>query len=53
MMTLNGPVTNMTMDIDGGPSKSIADSNHIGLLTGNSIENSGIDYIDFEQFGSK
>lgn len=53
MMTLNGPVTNMVMDIDGGPSKSIADSNHIYLLTGNSIENSGIDYIDFEQFGSK
>ena len=53
MMTLNGPVTNMIMDIDGGPSKSIGDSNHIYLLTGNSIENSGIDYIDFVQYGNK
>ncbi|HTB51717.1 MAG TPA: hypothetical protein VK718_02995 [Ferruginibacter sp.] len=53
LMTLNGPVSNMIMDIDGEPSNSELDSNHIYLLTGNSAENNGIDYIDFVQFGSK
>jgi hypothetical protein len=52
-MSLNGPLTNMVMDIDGDPSNNIADSNHIYLLTGNSVENSGIDYIDFVQYGNK
>jgi len=52
-MSLNGPLTNMIMNIDGDPSNRYQDSNYLKLLTGNSIENSGIDYIDFIQFGSK
>lgn len=52
-MSLNGPITNMVMNIDGDPSNNELDSNHLYLLTGNSIENSGIDYIDFVQYGKK
>lgn len=51
-MTLDGPVTNMKMDIDGAPSDT--DSSHIYLLTGtNSRESGTIDYIDFIQYGTK
>ena len=50
-MTINGPVENMTMDISGEPSK--ADTSHIYLLSGSSVESSSVDYIDFIQFGSK
>lgn len=51
-MNLNGPVTNMRMDIDGAPSAT--DSSHIYLNTGtNSRESGTIDYIDFIQFGTK
>jgi hypothetical protein len=52
-MDLNGPLNNMVMDIDGDPSRNDVDSNHLYLMTGNSIENGGIDYIEFIQFGNK
>jgi translocation-and-assembly-module (TAM) inner membrane subunit TamB-like protein len=50
-MVLNGPVTNMQMDIDGEPSR--IDSSQIYLLGNNSIESGTIDYIDFKQYGNK
>ncbi len=50
-MTLNGPVENMTMNINGEPSR--ADTSHIYLLSGSSVESGVVDYIDFIQFGSK
>jgi hypothetical protein len=51
VMTLNGPITNMVMDINGQP--SIFDSSHIYLPTGSTgKESNAIDYIDFIQFGS-
>ncbi len=52
VMTLNGPVTNMRMNIDGQP--SILDSSHIYLPTGATAkENKAIDYIEFIQFGTE
>ena len=50
LMTLNGPVTNMVMNIDGQP--SVFDSSHIYLPTGSSKESNSVDYIEFIQFGS-
>jgi len=50
-MVLNGPVTNMQMDISGEPSRR--DSSHIYLLGSNTIENGNVDYIDFVQYGKK
>ena len=50
LMTLNGPVTNLVMNIDGQP--SIFDSSHIYLPTGSSKESNTVDYIEFVQFGS-
>ena len=50
-MTLNGPITNMVMNIDGEPSR--VDTSHIYLLSGNDVESGTIDYIDFIQFGNK
>jgi hypothetical protein len=50
VMTMSGPVTNLQMNIDGGPSS--LDSSHIYLPTGNSRENNAVDYLDFVQFGS-
>jgi hypothetical protein len=50
-MTLSGSDDNIVMDISGKPSRY--DTSHIYLLTGNSIENSAVDYIDFIQFGKK
>lgn len=50
-MTLNGPVENMLMDIEGQPSET--DSSHIYIQSGNSIENDEIDYINFVQFGKE
>ena len=49
-MTLNGPVTNMVMNIDGQP--SYLDSSHIYLPTSSTKESNSVDYIDFIQFGS-
>ena len=50
LMTLNGPVTNMLMTINGQP--SVFDSSHIYLPTESSKESNAIDYIEFIQFGS-
>ncbi len=50
-MNLNGPVTNLVMDIVGEP--SILDSSHIYLPTGESKESNAIDYIEFIQFGKE
>ncbi|MEO6541317.1 MAG: translocation/assembly module TamB domain-containing protein, partial [Ferruginibacter sp.] len=51
LMTLNGPVTDMRMNITGEP--SAVDSSHIFIPTSNSQEYGKIDYIDFIQYGSK
>ena len=51
LMTLNGPVTDMRMNITGEP--SALDSSHIYIPTGSSQEYGKIDYIDFIQYGSK
>jgi hypothetical protein len=52
LMTLNGPITNLQMNIDGEP--SLRDSSHIYLPTGSSgRESSKIDYIEFIQFGTQ
>jgi len=52
-LTIDGPLTNLRMDITGKPSASLSDSSHIYLLTGSSREGGSIDYIEFIQFGSK
>lgn len=49
-MAMNGPLTNLLMNIDGEPSAS--DSSHIYLPTGAAKESNAIDYIDFIQFGT-
>lgn len=51
LMTLNGPVTDMRMNIYGEP--SAVDSSHIYIPTSTSQEFGKIDYIDFIQYGSK
>lgn len=51
VMTLNGPVTNLEMNIDGEPSQ--LDSSHIYLPTGASKESNALDYIEFIQFGTE
>jgi len=52
LMTLNGPVTDMRMDITGEP--SAVDSSHIYIPTSSTSQEIGkIDYIDFIQYGSK
>lgn len=52
-LNVDGPLTNLRMDIAGKPSPLAADSSHIYLLTGSSKEAGAIDYIEFIQFGSK
>jgi hypothetical protein len=52
VMTLDGPLTDLQMNIDGQPSN--LDSSHIYLPTGEtSKETSKIDYLEFVQFGSE
>ncbi|MEJ7627320.1 MAG: translocation/assembly module TamB domain-containing protein [Ferruginibacter sp.] len=51
LMRLNGPVTNLQMDINGEPSE--LDSSHIFLPTGASKESNALDYIEFIQFGTE
>lgn len=52
LMTLNGPVTDMRMNITGEP--SAVDSSHIFIPTSSGSQEYGkIDYIDFVQYGSK
>ncbi len=53
IMNLDGPTTNLKINIDGNPSSEESDSSHIYLPTGSSREVGQIDYIDFVQFGSK
>lgn len=48
---LNGSADNMVMDISGEPSRQ--DSSQIYILSGNSVENGEIDYIDFIEFGKE
>lgn len=50
-MTLNGPTTEMRMNITGEPSAT--DSSHIFIPTGSSQEYGKINYIDFIQYGTK
>ena len=52
-MSLDGPVSNMYMDIEGGPTFEERDSSHIYLPTASSRETGHIDYIEFIQFGNK
>lgn len=51
VMTLDGPVTDMKMNITGEPSAT--DSSHIFIPTSDSKEIGKIDYIDFIEYGSK
>lgn len=50
-LNINGPTTNLQMDIDGQP--SYLDSSHIYLPTGAGKEANTVDYIEFIQFGSE
>lgn len=52
-MSINGPATDIRMNIDGKPSNNESDSSHIYIPSGNSKEIGAIDYIEFIQFGSK
>lgn len=52
-MSLNGPVSNLKMKIDGGPSDNVKDSSHFYLPSSGSKEIGTIDYIDFIQFGTE
>jgi hypothetical protein len=49
-MSLNGDIANMRMNIEGEPSPN--EDSHVFLNTGESKENTAIDYIDFIQFGT-
>ncbi len=51
LMTLDGPVTDMRMNITGRPSAT--DSSHIFIPTGSSQESGRVDYIDFVKYGAK
>ena len=53
LMKMNGPITELRINIDGQPSPSESDSSHIYLPTGSSREAGQIDYIEFIQFGTK
>ncbi len=50
-MSINGPLSNLQMDINGAPSE--LDSSHIYLITSEGKESNSLDYIDFVQFGSR
>ena len=52
-LSLDGPLSNMAMEIEGGPSYDERDGSHIYLPTGSSKEAGQIDYIEFIQFGNK
>ncbi|MEO6670993.1 MAG: translocation/assembly module TamB domain-containing protein [Ferruginibacter sp.] len=51
ILNIDGPTTNLVMNIDGEP--SILDSSHIYLPTGTSKEGNATDYIEFIQFGTE
>lgn len=50
-MILDGPVTDMRMDITGEP--SLTDSSHVFIPTGSSQETGKIEYIQFIEYGSR
>ncbi len=50
-MSINGPLSNIQMNIDGEP--SILDTSHIYLNTSDGKESNKIDYIDFIKFGNQ
>ncbi len=50
-MTMEGPLTNLQMNIDGEPSET--DSSHLYLPTGAGKESNLVDYIEFIQFGTQ
>ncbi len=51
LMTLDGPTTDMYMNISGQP--SLFDTSHVYLLTGDSKESNNVDYINFIKFGNE
>ena len=51
LMTINGPISDIRMNISGEPSS--LDSSHIFIPTSSSQEFGKIDYIDFIQYGTK
>ncbi|MFZ1529572.1 MAG: translocation/assembly module TamB domain-containing protein [Ferruginibacter sp.] len=51
LMTLDGPTTDMYMNISGQP--SLFDTSHVYLLTGDGKESNKVDYIDFIKFGNE
>ena len=51
LLTLEGPLSDMVMNISGQP--SALDSSHIYLPTTDTKESNKIDYIDFIKFGSE
>ena len=53
VMNLDGPTTNLKINIDGNPTYNESDSSHIYLPTGSSREVGKIDYIEFVPFGRK
>jgi hypothetical protein len=52
-MGINGPITDMRMDINGEPTNNEIDSNHIYIPSSTGKESGSIDYIEFIQFGTK
>ena len=50
-MSINGPLTNLQLNIDGAPNE--VDSSHIYIPTSEGKESNTIDYIEFVQFGKK
>jgi hypothetical protein len=50
-MSINGPLTNLLLNIDGAPNE--VDSSHIYIPTSEGKESNTIDYIEFVQFGKK
>ncbi len=50
-MSINGPLSNLQMNIDGAPNE--VDSSHIYIPTTDGKESNKIDYINFVQFGKK
>lgn len=50
-MSINGPLSNLQMNIDGAPNE--VDSSHIYIPTTEGKESNRIDYINFVQFGKK
>ena len=49
LMTLNGPISNLLMKIDGQP--GILDSSQIYISASDSKESNLVDYIEFQEFG--